>query len=516
MGDSVVNRVLAVLGSSLGTQAITIVLTPLLVRLLGVGGYGEYAFMLSVLSISTVVVSAGTFDSARKFIAERRETANWREHVFGVYVRVVLALGAVLAVVLVGAVQFGLVESLLDAAYVPYFYLLALLVPLQAGFRLSRSVLMGLDLESRSEPLYVFQRLLFALFALALVWFGWGVVGVLVGRILAFAGVLVLMLALIRRELDVSVIVQSVPSSFPRRTLLSYNTSTVAFKLLVTSLYNVDIIFLGILVGSTATGSYRAALVVAQFLWLVPTAVQVGLLHSTSRLWSDSEHDRISVLSSRAVRLTLVFTLLLVLGVAALAEPLVSLYFGEGFTQTPETVLYLLPGVLGFAVARPVYATSQGHGNLRPVLLATGTAAALNVVLNLILIPRYGAVGAAIATSIGYGSMVVFHIGAARTLGFDPVTDLRPARIAATAALAAIPIFGLPRLLEGDIIQLVAIPPVGFVVYVILALRTRAVDPAEVRMLATSGPVSALGGMLPPRIVVLLRRSVAIIIGTRR
>src|SRR5699024_8543403 len=118
--------------------------------------------------------------------------------------------------------------------------------------------------------------------------------------------------------------------------------------------------------------------------WLVPTAVQVGLLHSTSRLWSDSEHDRISALSSRAVRLTLVFTLLLVLGVAALAEPLVSLYFGDGFARTPETVLYLLPGVLGFAVARPVYATSQGHANLRPVLLATGTAAALNVVLNLI------------------------------------------------------------------------------------------------------------------------------------
>src|SRR5699024_4346492 len=120
---------------------------------------------LSILSVSTVVVSAGTFDSARKFIAERRDTTNWREHVFGVYARVVLALSALLAVLLVAAGEFGVVESLLDSAYVPYFYLLSLLIPLQAAFKLSRSVLMGLDLESSSEPLYVLQRLLFALLA---------------------------------------------------------------------------------------------------------------------------------------------------------------------------------------------------------------------------------------------------------------------------------------------------------------------------------------------------------------
>ena len=515
MGDSVVNRVLAVLGSSLGTQAITIAFTPILVRLLDVAAYGEYAFMLSVLSISTVVVSAGTFDSARKFIAERRETANWREHVFSVYARVVLALSALLAVVLVAAVQFGVVESVLNAAYVPYFYLLALLVPLQAAFKLSRSVLMGLDLESSSEPLYVLQRLLFALLALVLVWFGWGVVGVLVGHAIAFAGILVLMLALIHRELNVSAIVQSAPSSVPRRTLLSYNASTVAIKVLMTSLYNLDIALLGVLVGSAATGSYRAALVIASFIWIIPTAIQVGLLHSTAQLWADEAYERITTRSSRAVRFTLAFTLLLVLGVAALAEPLVSIYFGSDFATTADTLLFLLPGTLGFAVARPVIAINQGHGNLRPVLLATGSAAALNLVLNLVLIPRYGAVGAAIATSIGYGSMVIFHIGAARTLGFEPTDDLRSARIVVTAAFAAIPIFGLPRLLEGDIVQLVVVPPVGFVVYVVMALRTRAVDPAEVRLLVASSPVSTLGEMLPSWVVALLKQSLRVVLGTR-
>lgn len=512
MSGNVVDRVLAVLGSSLSIQAITIVFTPLLVRLLGVGAYGEYAFIISVLSLSAVVVSAGTFDSARKFIAERRSTANWRDHVFSLYVRVVLVLGTLLAVVFVAAGWFGPIETLLGEAYVPYFYLLALLVPLQAMLKLSRSTLMGIDLEGRSEPLYVLQHLLFAVFALALAWIGWGVVGVLVGRVLALVTVITFMLLLLHREIDLATVFRPIPSSIPRQTLLSYNTSTVAFKLLVTSLYNVDIVLLGILIGNEATGSYRAALVIAQFLWIVPTAIQIGLLHSTSRLWVDNEYGQISMVSSRAVRFTLSFTLLLVLGVAALAEPLISLYFGSGFARTADTVLFLLPGVLGFAVARPIYATSQGHGNLRPVLLATGGAATLNVLLNIVLIPRYGTVGAATATSIGYGSMVVFHVWAARTLGFNPIDDFRLARITVTTVLAAVPIFGLPRLLSDELLTLAIVPPIGFIVYVVLALRTRAVDPAEVRMVVAS-PMSRFGDMLPPRISSFLRRSLGIMLG---
>lgn len=513
MSSNVLDRVLAVVGSSLGTQAITILFTPVLVRLLSVTEYGEYSFILSVLTVSAVVVSAGTFDSARKFIAERRETVDWQSHVFGFYVRMVLVLGSVFAVVLIVITRLGVVELLLSESYVPYFYLLALLIPLQAMFLLSRSALMGVDLEARSEPLLVLKKFLFVVLALSLVWIGWSVVGVLVGRILALVVVVGFALISIRHRIDLSTIFRSTPTTVSRRTLLSYNISTVIFNLLVTSLYNLDIMLLGVIVGGAATGSYRAALVIAQFIWLIPNAVQVGLLHSMSRLWADGEHKRISELSSRAARLTLVFTLLLVLGVAALADPLVSLYFGTGFTDTGNIVLFLLPGVLGFAVARPIYATSQGHGNLRPVLLATGSAAALNVILNLILIPQYGAVGAAVATSIGYGSMVIFHVWAARTLGFDPITDLRLPRIAVTAALAAIPIFGLSRILEGDILQLVVVPPVGFVVYVLLAFRIHAVDPAETRMLVTSGPISTLSEMLPPRVVALLRRSLGMVLG---
>ncbi len=518
MGRDLVDRVLVVFGSNLGAQLVVIATTPILVRLLGVSAYGEYAFVLSVMSLSAVVASAGTFDSTRKFIAEQRSWENWRNHVFSIYTRTVLLIGFAISILFILISTFDLIRLLMGenkSSYTLYFYFLALLVPLQAVFRLSRSALMGLDLESYSEPLFIVQRILFGISAIVLIWLGWGVVGALIGQVIALIVVVGCALTLLNREIKLSSIIRPIPSSFPCRTLLSYNVSTVALKLLNASLYNIDIILLGLIAGDAATGSYRAALVVAEFLWLVPMAVQIVLLHSTSQLWSNNESESISKLSSKAVRFTLVFTLLLVIGVAALAEQVITLYFGSEFIRAADTLLFLLPGALGFAVARPIFATGQGHGDLRPVLLATGTAALLNVLLNVILIPQYGAVGAAIATSIGYGSMFLFHILSAYYLGFNPVADLRLPRVLTTAIIAAVPIFGLVRLLPGNLLPLFVVPPIGFIIYSLLALRTRAIDPEELRILTKRVPIHSLEDTLPPSVLKIIQSSIDSIMGPR-
>ncbi len=180
--------------------------------------------------------------------------------------------------------------------------------------------------------------------------------------------------------------------------------------------------------------------------------------------------------------------MLLLLGIAALAAPFMQLYFGSEFGDAVVPLLLLLPGVLGFAVARPIYAIGQGKGELRVLIVATGTAAVINLVLNLILIPQYGMHGAAIATSIGYGSMVVFHYFAARRIGYNPFADLRLTRIAITTGVAAPVIFGVSYAIDSGLLSLVIVPPVGFIVYSTLALRTGAVTADEIVPILNNAP----------------------------
>ena len=98
-------------------------------------------------------------------------------------------------------------------------------------------------------------------------------------------------------------------------------------------------------------------------------------------------------------------------------------------------------------------------------------------------------VGAAAATSVGYGAMFLFHVVSARHLGFDPLADARLARIAVTVALAAVPILAFPTVI-GDPAALVVVPPVGLGAFLACAFATGALDRAEVRELLRSTPLA--------------------------
>ncbi|WP_255196451.1 lipopolysaccharide biosynthesis protein [Halorarius litoreus] len=169
--------------------------------------------------------------------------------------------------------------------------------------------------------------------------------------------------------------------------MIQYLSVNALLILSLNSLYHLDIILLRVFVGNPQTGVYKAALVIAEFLWFVPNTVRTVFLHSMSELWAEENVDRISELSSLATRYTLLLTILLAIGIATLGDAFIPLYFGPGFERSALPLLILLPGVIGFAAIRPVIAVGQGKGRLRILLLATFGSSMLNLVLNLALIP---------------------------------------------------------------------------------------------------------------------------------
>lgn len=505
MTSQIIRSFLAIFSSKVAVLGLTIVTTPLLVRLLGSDGYGDYSFLLSIFQLLIVFVYAGAFNGIRKYVAEDAANDTWAGDVFSFYFRIV----ALSAIIVSGLLLFSpLLDSLtlLGPEFELYFSLLALIIPMKALFRISRSGLMGFGLEVYSEPLRIVDKLLFASFVAVLFVFGGDVAAVLAGRAVAIGVAAVLALAILGRRIDLTKIVRRTTNSIPRRDLLTYSISTTGLAILLISLYHVDIVFLRLMTNNTETGYYRAALVVAEFLWFVPIAIQITLLHSTSPLWAEERYDRLTAIGSKTVRYTLLITLLLVVGIAGLAEPFLTIYFGSEFSAAVDPLILLLPGVLGFAVARPVFAISQGQDNLRILITATAVSAVSNVLLNVLLIPRFGMNGAAIATSISYGSMFFLHVWSARQLGYDPIADVRSGRIAVTTGLTCFPIFALERVFASDLLTLTVIPPIGALTFATFAILTGAVTTTEVSSHLSSSPIPTdrLARWLPNRLVDLV------------
>lgn len=487
---SIINRFFSVVGAKVWMLGLSLIITPVLVRFLGSAGYGDFAFILSLFGIGIVIVNAGIFHGIRKFIAENNNDPDWENHVFGFYFRLAGFLSILVTIVICAAVISGLVSDILGSRFNLYFYILSLIILSQQFFLFARGTLMGFGLEQISELVFSIRKLIFGCLAIILASFGWGVAGVLFSKFIAILIAAVVLLIYSCKHVSYKSIYSPLPDEFPRKKLMTYNTHSTIFLLLTISLYHVDIILLQPLAGSEAVGLYRAALVIAEFIWFVPTAIQVVLLQSTSELWSNEENYRITQIATRVTRYTLLFTTLLAIGLIALANQFIPLYFGAEFTPAITPLLLLLPGVIGFATARPIFSIGLGKGDLKILIYATGTAAILNIILNLILIPQYSIHGAAIATSIGYGSMLFLHMWSARRIGFNPLADLRLLKVGITAVISAPLIIGLSEIIESSILSLVIIPPIGFMIYSALAIKSGAIKPEEINQLLGKLPSS--------------------------
>jgi O-antigen/teichoic acid export membrane protein len=83
--------------------------------------------------------------------------------------------------------------------------------------------------------------------------------------------------------------------------------------------------------------------------------------------------------------------------------------FGPEFTAARQPMLVMIGGMVLVTAAGPVYALLMMTGLEKQAAVAAGLSTAANLALNLLLIPRLGTMGAAVA-------LVVGQVGAAAAL----------------------------------------------------------------------------------------------------
>jgi O-antigen/teichoic acid export membrane protein len=159
-----------------------------------------------------------------------------------------------------------------------------------------------------------------------------------------------------------------------------------------------DQIITAFIASQAVLGFYSVAVNASEILFYLPGAAATALLPVAARSEQRARADRVL----RAFRsVTLVSLGCVGLG-AALGPLLVPLVFGEPFQESVTPFLLLLPAVFGY-VALGIFSSAlvasgaPGRSSLGPLvslILATG--------LDFVLIPRYGASGAAGAAAIGY------------------------------------------------------------------------------------------------------------------
>ncbi len=215
--------------------------------------------------------------------------------------------------------------------------------------------------------------------------------------------------------------------------LLRRSWTVVLHGLLGLAIFNSDFLFLRTMQGSEAVGYYAAAYTLISFSQNLGVAYTMSLIPSITRVRNDATAAR--ALFDGAMAQVMAGGLPVAIGGVLVAGPLVALIYGAGYTASVRP-LQLLLLVIPVALLRNV---AQGVllANERPDLMlrTAAWAAGANVVLNVVLIPRWGMEGAAVATLVTEAARTVLALRYAALLGL-PMTPLRRfVRIAVAASV---------------------------------------------------------------------------------
>jgi len=177
----------------------------------------------------------------------------------------------------------------------------------------------------------------------------------------------------------------------------------------VAALYlRTDVFMLSKLGTLAAVGYYTIGYRLFAIAQVVPKSFNTSIYPVLSKLFHESQ-DSYQRASSMAVRYILVVLLPIAAGIAGLADPVVRLLFGPGFGDAASVLKVVIWTLVPYGIVRvlasSLFASNRQHIDLKVNLMGLAT----NVLLNVMLIPRFGILGCAWAALISMCCFLAFQ-----------------------------------------------------------------------------------------------------------
>ena len=181
--------------------------------------------------------------------------------------------------------------------------------------------------------------------------------------------------------------------------------------------YRVYFFLLAFFTDDETVGVFSVAVLMLEAIRFIPEAVGTILFPELAK---SSQPDAADLMTSRVTRTVLAISVLTTLGIFTLSSPIVLLIFGNEY-HNAITLLRIMTLGVGVGILYQVlsrYFTSRFHQH--KTILSAGIGLIVGVLLSLYLIPRIGAIGAAIsfsAANIAAGGTMAMLFK--RTTGFS-------------------------------------------------------------------------------------------------
>ena len=383
---------------SLATASIShLLLRIVLGRELGVSGLGLYTLVFTIYMFGMQFAAFGIGAALTKYIAQYNdEPIKIRDFVTSGVIGSI-ASGFVMAMLLyllsgIIATQFFNSPDMADLLKIS-----ALCFPFIAMQKAVIGTLNGLKRMKWFAVVNIVQNVSVLVITVSLVhWMNMGVMGAVLGFV--FPTILVGIFSLVFVKDFLTIFPKLIHTVFKELAWFGFYVVLANSIGLINT--QIDSLMIGYFMDETEVGYYAVAIIFMQIITILPQSVQRIVTPSIATYYGKKDFENIRKLIKNAIIKTFIAIVFISAFIVCFGKFMITSIFTDAFAPAYIPMLVLLIGYSIFAVFVPIGGCLASIGKVQILYRIGAISAILNVLLNITLIPQFGIVGAAGATSI--------------------------------------------------------------------------------------------------------------------
>jgi O-antigen/teichoic acid export membrane protein len=449
-----------------------LILLPVITKILGPASYGIWIQTLAMLSLIGGISGSGSLAFVRYFASETDKTKLSRG-----FFTILIYLFILNSAITLGLATFsGYISQIFGNST-----LIVLMIALTLPFYTINSFMFMFFRTVRKIKTYsiifLFQNYFQLVLMVILVYLGLGISGVILGLFLSY---------LITEIIMLIIIIQYAGLNKPQKTDFNQIKNYLKFDIPYIP-YNISgwvnnlsdrFIISGIL-GITAVGVYSASYSLGSLISSLIFPINVILIPALSELYDNNQFNEVKSLLETSLKYYLLLAIPAAAGISVLAKPVMVILSTEEIAMAS---VYIVPIVAISMVIFGSQSILNQPNNLvkdtKIVGISSLIGAILNVSLNILLIPLWGIIAAAITTLLSYTiiTILTWYVSFKHLkFGLNPVFVLKS--ITASIIMALIIFYINPQ----DILGIILSVGTGALVYFILVILFKGLSVDELK-----------------------------------
>ncbi|MCK9152377.1 flippase [Methanobacterium alcaliphilum] len=464
----------------------------LMARLLGPDGYGLVGLTLPFQGIFQILSAGGLPPAIAKYVAQHKalgEDQMARQVVF-TSLKLMMFLGITFSLFMFFAGPIIANEFFHKPLLAYPLQAVALITPFSVIVGAFRGAFQGLYKMEYIVATRAVEQIFMIVFAVVLVSVGFYAAGAVIGTGLGFMASAISAVILFKKYLYKYLPKPEPENKFNFRqelglmaNLLKFSIPVIITALSEMAIYDVGVFVIGYFMATKFASYYTTADPIARLPLVISLSVATAVLPAASEAFSLKDKALLETYIVQSYRIVILTVFPICVGIALFSYPLLNLLFGSQYVHGANALTILVMGMAFYSLFMTSSSIAQGIGDPRIPMYVLLGGTAINIVLNVLMVPLFGIEGAAGATTIS--TFIIMMVVMWKTFQITQIKAPYMAFLKITLAsiVMGLGIFLLPQTILGLFLAILIAPLIFLVVFTLI----KGFEKRDIRMMRRIG-----------------------------